>query len=180
LFGDGFLELWRRAVADPGHAAFPLRRALEDRAIPVGRGSLTCDADKATLVGAEDRRGRAERLTILSDALYAGETCLGRMAVDVDLEQALADRRLNQVVNRLGWAVVGIIRAGAGRPAQSPATADSDKLVPIAVAAQILGVSKNAAEKRARKKGFDELVGGRVHIRRSLIGRLYEKAGRVG
>jgi hypothetical protein len=38
----------------------------------------------------------------------------------------------------------------------------------------MVGVSKNAAIKRARKKGFDELVGGRVHIRRRLITKLYE------
>jgi len=122
----------------------------------------------------------AERRAAFWGAAFDAEAWLAERAADVDCDAALRRRQINRLVNRLGWAVIGIIRAGVGSRPESPAAADNDTLVPIALAAQMLGVSKNAAVKCARKKGFDELVGGRVHIRRSLIARLYEKRGRVG
>jgi hypothetical protein len=154
---------------------FPLRQISKNRGFPVLSPSRCAGESGASRFDANAaREDLAERTNQdLDDTLSAAARLIGA-AGDFIVDARPGDGRLDELASRLGWAVIAIIRANAGRPTAASEDADGDKLVPISIAAQMVGVSKNAAIKRARKKGFDELVGGRVHIRRRLITKLYE------
>lgn len=166
----------RLRAGDANLIEFPLRQLSAPRnssaidvARPAGaRGAKPFDAAAAKQDLAE------RRAESLDDALSAAAR-LASGAGDLVVDARPGDGRLDDLANRLGWAIIGIIRANAGRPLAPAENADGDKLVPIGIAAQILGLTKNAVVKRARKMGFVELVGGRIHIRRRLIGKLYAK-----
>lgn len=58
----------------------------------------------------------------------------------------------------------------------APAPLDSsDTLIPIATAAQLLGVSKNAIRKQATRRGLTVFVGNRLHIYRSALSEVYPR-----
>ena len=154
---------------------FPLREISKNRGFPVVAPSRCAGEGGArsldTTAAKQDFAERASQ--DLDDALSATARLAGA-AADLVVDARPGDGRLDELASRLGWVVIDTIRAGATPPANPFQDADGDKLVPIAIAAQILGLTKNAVVKRARKMGFDELVGGRIHIRRRLIDKLYE------
>jgi hypothetical protein len=165
----------RLCAPDANRFDFPLRRICASRdssLVDVGR--FTGDGDAKPFNAAAAKQDLAERLPESFGDAFSAAAWLAGAAGNLVADTPPGDARLDELASRLGWAVIAIIRAGGVRPAEPPAAAEGDKLVPIATAAQILGVSKNAALKRARKKGFVELVGKRVHIRRGLIDALYE------
>jgi hypothetical protein len=154
---------------------FPLRQISKNRGFPVLAPSRCAGESGASRFDANAaREDLAERTNQDLDDTLSAAARLAGAAGDLVVDARPGDGRLDELASRLGWAVIAIIRANAGRPAAPSEDADGDKLVPIGIAAQMVGVSKNAAIKRARKKGFDELVGGRVHIRHRLITKLYE------
>jgi hypothetical protein len=145
---------------DPG--ASPDLMAAVRRAAAEATSPLTQEQISAAFAAAPPRRLSYEsfptRLVRLS-------------AADLDIMFPL-----RQISKSRGFSVVAPSRgADAAQPANPFTDADGDKLVPIGVAANMLGLTKNAIAKRARKMGFLELVGGRAHIRRRLIDKLYEK-----
>lgn len=164
----------RLTAADVVRSDFPLRQIFKAHGSPyVDGGRFVGEVDAKPYDAAAFRQDLAQRRGENLDGALSAAAWLAGAAGDLVAAAPPGDGRLDELATQLGWAVIAILRAGAGRPAEPSATAEADKLVPIATAAQILGVSKNAALKRARQKGFVELVGKRVHIRRGLIDRLY-------
>jgi hypothetical protein len=155
---------------------FPLRQISKNRGFPVLAPSRCAGESGASRFDANAaREDLAERANQdIDDTLSAAARLVGA-AGDFIVGAPPGDKRLDELAGRLGWAVIATIRAGGALPANPCTDAEGDKLVPIGIAAQILGLTKNAVAKRARKMGFVELVGGRVHIRRRLIDKLYEK-----
>jgi len=154
---------------------FPLRQISKNRGFPVLAPSRCAGESGASRFDANAaKEDLAERANQDLDDVLTTVTRLAGAAGDLVADAGPSDGRLDELANQIGRAVIATIRAAAARPANPFADAEDDKLVPIAIAAQILGLTKNAVVKRARKMGFVELVGGRVHIRRRLIDKLYE------